>query len=171
MSTQHSDPRAERFRASVREFIVGLVPPDWHGIGALDDAARAEFRVTARAALAGRGWVAPAWPIEYGGAGLSAAEVIVLAEELSGEGIPLGSDNDIFGVSMLGNTMLRWSKAELLQRFLPKIVSGEYVFSQGFSEPGAGSDLASLALHAEPDGDRWVLTGQKLWSSGAHLAN
>jgi len=173
VGTQHADRdrRAEGFRGSVREFISGLVPPDWQGIGALDDAARAEFRKAARVALAERGWVAPAWPVEYGGAGLSAAELVVLTGELSAAGIPFGSDNDAFGIGMLGNTMLRWSKPELLQRFLPKIVSGEYVFSQGFSEPGAGSDLASLALQAEPDGDRWVLTGQKLWSSGAHLAN
>lgn len=72
---------------------------------------------------------------------------------------------------MLGNTMLRWSDPALLRRFLPRIVSGEYVFAQGFSEPGAGSDLASLSLWAEPHGDQWVLNGQKPWSSGAHKAN
>lgn len=171
MSTKDSDPKAEAFRASVRELIAGLVPPDRQGIGALDDAARAKLRASVRAALAERGWLAPAWPVEYGGAGMSASEAVVLADELAAAGIPSSSDNDVFGISMLGNTMLRWAKPELLQRFLPKIISGEYVFSQGFSEPGAGSDLASLALRAEPDGDRWVLTGQKLWSSGAHLAN
>ena len=115
----------------------------------LDRDARDAFRKTTRAALAERGWVAPNWPVEYGGAGLGPAEVVILAEELSAAGIPFGSDNDAFGISMLGNTMLRWSKPELLQRFLPKIVSGEYVFAQGFSEPGAGSDLASLSLRAE----------------------
>ncbi|MER5539561.1 acyl-CoA dehydrogenase family protein [Streptomyces mirabilis] len=163
--------QAERFRASVRACVTGLVLPGWRGIGALDGTEREEFRATTRAALAERGWVAPAWPVEYGGAGLSVTELIVLVEELTAAGIPFGSDNDSFGITMLGNTMLRWSKPELLQRFLPKIVSGEYVFAQGFSEPGAGSDLASLALRAEPDGDRWVLNGQKLWSSGAHQAN
>ncbi|WP_445188420.1 acyl-CoA dehydrogenase family protein [Pseudonocardia sp. Cha107L01] len=161
----------DEFRAAVREFIAGLVPPGWQGIGALEDREHAEFLATARAALAGRGWVAPAWPAEYGGAGLGARELVVLAEELTGAGVPFGSDNDAFGISMLGNTMLRTASPELCQRFLPKIVSGEYVFAQGFSEPGAGSDLAALALRAEPDGDRWVLNGQKLWSSGAHRAN
>ncbi|MFI5605638.1 acyl-CoA dehydrogenase family protein [Amycolatopsis sp. NPDC051903] len=159
------------FRDEVRAFVAELVPPGWRGIGGLEGDAYAEFRVKARAALAERGWVAPHWPVEYGGAGLSPAEFVVLVEELSTAGIPFGSDNDAFGIGMLGNTMLHWSKPELLQRFLPRIVSGEYVFAQGFSEPGAGSDLASLALRAEPDGDRWVLTGQKLWSSGAHVAN
>lgn len=151
--------------------MAELVPPEWRGIGALDAAAHTAFRVRARAALAERGWVAPAWPQVYGGAGLGPAELVVLVEELTGAGIPFGSDNDAFGISMLGNTMLRWSSPELCRRFLPKIVSGEYVVAQGFSEPGAGSDLASLALRAELDGDRWVLNGQKLWSSGAHHAN
>ncbi|MFI5798673.1 acyl-CoA dehydrogenase family protein [Streptomyces sp. NPDC051677] len=171
MAPVPADARTERFRDSVREFIAELVPEGWRGIGGLDDTAREKFRGAVRAALAERGWVAPAWPVEYGGAGLSAAELIVLLEELAAAGIPAGTDNDMFGISMLGNTMLRWSKPELLHRFLPRIVSGEYVFAQGFSEPGAGSDLASLALRAEADGDRWVLTGQKLWSSGAHMAN
>jgi alkylation response protein AidB-like acyl-CoA dehydrogenase len=163
--------RDETFRAAVRAFVADLVPPGWSGVGGLDEAARTEFRARARAALAERGWLAPAWPVEYGGAGLSATELVTLVEELTGAGVPFGSDNDAFGVSMLGNTMLRWSSPDLLRRFLPRIVSGEYVFAQGFSEPGAGSDLASVALRAEPDGDRWVLNGQKLWSSGAHRAN
>lgn len=171
MTSALTGDRAERFRASVREFVAGLVPPGWAGIGGLTGAAREEFRRAVRAALVERGWVAPTWPVEYGGAGLGAAELIVVVEELARAGIPFGSDNDAFGIGMLGNTMLRWSGPGLRERFLPRIVSGEYVFAQGFSEPGAGSDLASLALRAEPDGDRWVLTGQKLWSSGAHVAN
>ncbi|WP_051342948.1 acyl-CoA dehydrogenase family protein [Pseudonocardia spinosispora] len=143
----------DEFRAEVRNFIQQLGPGD------------------TRAALGDRGWLAPAWPTEYGGAGLSPREVVVLVEEMTGAGIPFGSDNDAFGISMLGNTMLRRATPELCARFLPKIVSGEYVFAQGFSEPGAGSDLAGLALRAELDGDHWVLNGQKLWSSGAHRAN
>jgi alkylation response protein AidB-like acyl-CoA dehydrogenase len=161
----------DAFRASVREFIAELVPPGWRGVGGLDHQARQEFRQMTRTALAERGWLAPNWPVEYGGAGLGPAEVVALAEEMSAAGLPLASDNDVFGISMLGNTMLRWSKPELLQGFLPKIASGEYVFAQGFSEPGAGSDLAALALRAELGGNRWVLNGQKLWSSGAHGAN
>ncbi len=159
------------FRERVREFVAALVPPGWTGIGALEDKEHAAFRARTRAALAERGWVAPTWPREYGGAGFGPSELVVLAEELTGAGIPFGSDNDAFGISMLGNTMLRLASPALCARFLPKIVSGEYVFAQGFSEPGAGSDLAGLALRATPDGDRWVLNGQKLWSSGAHRAN
>ena len=171
MARPRTETGCEAFRARVREFADAMVPADWRGIGGMDAAARARFRSEVRAGLAARGWVAPLWPVEYGGAGLTAAELVVLVDELSAAGIPFGSDNDSFGVSMLGNTMLRWSPPALLSRFLPRIASGEYVFAQGFSEPGAGSDLAALALRAELDGDRWVLTGQKLWSSGAHLAN
>lgn len=184
MATAHTEVGTEVFRTRVREFVSAVVPADWRGIGGLDAAARSRFRSEVRAGLAERGWVAPLWPVEYGGAGLTTTELIVLVQELSAAGIPFGSDNDAFGISMLGNTMLRWSEPGLLRRFLPRIVSGEYVFAQGFSEPGAGSDLAALALRAEPDGSggapasqgvagggRWVLTGQKLWSSGAHLAN
>ncbi|QDO37327.1 acyl-CoA dehydrogenase [Streptomyces sp. RLB3-17] len=170
MEPQGSE-RAERFRASVQAFVADLVPRDWRGIGALDPIERGTFQERTRTALAERGWVAPAWPREYGGAGLGPAELVVVIEELTAAGIPYGSDNDEFGIAMLGNTMLRWSDPTLLRRFLPRIVSGEYVFAQGFSEPGAGSDLASLSLRAEPHGDQWVLNGQKLWSSGAHKAN
>ncbi|MFC4945265.1 acyl-CoA dehydrogenase family protein [Pseudonocardia sp. GCM10023141] len=80
------------FRAEVRAFVDDLVPEGWRGIGALDDAAHAAFRVRARAALAERGWVAPAWPVAYGGAGLGAAELVVLVEELTGAGVPFGSE-------------------------------------------------------------------------------
>jgi alkylation response protein AidB-like acyl-CoA dehydrogenase len=166
-----AEVRLADFRASVREFITDLIPPDWRGIGDLSAESREQFRAAVRAALVQRRWIAPHWPVEYGGAGLGPAELVALIEELSAAGIPFGSENDGFGVTMLGNTMLRWCSAELLQEFLPRIVSGEYVFAQGFSEPGAGSDLASLSLRAELDGDRWVLNGQKLWSSDAHRAN
>ncbi|MET8213965.1 acyl-CoA dehydrogenase family protein [Streptomyces sp. NPDC005373] len=163
--------RTERFRASVRAFVASLTPPGWRGIGALAPIEREEFQEMTRAALAERGWVAPAWPAECGGAGHGPTELVILVEEFTAAGIPFGSDNDEFGVTMLSNTMLRWSDPALLRRFLPRIASGEYVFAQGFSEPGAGSDLASLALRAERADNRWVLNGQKLWSSGAHRAN
>jgi alkylation response protein AidB-like acyl-CoA dehydrogenase len=160
-----------RFRGQVRDFIAELVPPGWRGLGALDHAGREQFTALAREALAKHGWVAPSWPQQYGGAGLGAAERIALGEELGRAGVPAGAETDAFGISMLGNTMLRHSSPEMCARFLPRIVSGDYVFCQGFSEPGAGSDLASLRTRAVLDGDRWLINGQKLWSSSAHLAN
>ncbi len=111
------------FREQVREFIAELVPPGWIGIGALEDEEHAAFRAGTRAALAHRGRVAPAWPEDYGGAGLGPTELVVLVEELTGAGIPFGSDNDAFGISMLGNTVLRLASPELCTRFLPRIVS------------------------------------------------
>jgi alkylation response protein AidB-like acyl-CoA dehydrogenase len=163
--------RLENSRTSVREFMADLVPPGWRGIGELSGESREEFRNGARAALVQRRWIAPHWPVQYGGAGLGPGELIALREELSLAGIPFGAHDHAFGVTMLGNTMLRWCSDELLHEFLPKIISREYVFAQVFSEPGAGSDLASLSLCAELHGDRWVLNGQKLWSSDAHRAN
>lgn len=165
------DEDTARFRAEVRAFVADLVPAGWQGVGALSQDERAAFTARTRATLAEAGWLAPAWPKRFGGGGLSPAHLVVLVEELTGAGIPYGSDNDAFGIGMLGNTMLRHANEGLTERFLPRIVSGEYVFAQGFSEPGAGSDLASLTLRARRDGDRWVLNGQKLWSSGAHKAN
>lgn len=162
---------AEAFRGRVRAFVAAVTPPDWHGIGALPDDERAAFTKKVRAELAATGWLAPAWPEKYGGAGLSPAEIVVLTEELTRAGLPSGTGNDVFGITMLGNTMLRWADEDLCARFLPAIVSGEYVFSQGFSEPGAGSDLAGISVRAVLDGDRWTLHGQKLWSSDAHRAN
>jgi len=159
------------FRAQVRRFIAEMTPEGWRGVGELYGQEYEDFRKKVRAALARKGWLAPTLPEAYGGAGLGPAEHVVLAEELTAAGIPFGSDNDAFGIAMLANTMMRYSNPELLERFLPRIVSGEYVFAQGFSEPGAGSDLAGLALKAELRDGRWVLNGQKLWSSGAHQAN
>ncbi|MDI2124961.1 acyl-CoA dehydrogenase family protein [Yinghuangia seranimata] len=162
---------AEAFRGKVRAFVDAVTPPDWHGVGALPEDERVAFTAHVRAELAATGWLTPSWPERYGGAGLGAAELVVLTEELTRAGLPAGTDNDAFGIVMLGNTMLRWADEALCARFLPRIVSGEYVFSQGFSEPGAGSDLAAVSVRAVRDGDRWVLNGQKLWSSGAHHAN
>jgi alkylation response protein AidB-like acyl-CoA dehydrogenase len=167
----HDSMIAAAFRAEVKDFLHERLPPGFTGIGALPDAERDSFREEARSALLTRGWWAPAWPEEYGGAGLTFEEQYLLYEELMRAGVSVVRDTDGFGISMLGNTMLRWSDDSLCQRFLPRILSGEYVFAQGFSEPGAGSDLAGLSLRAELRDATWILNGQKLWSSGAHTAN
>jgi alkylation response protein AidB-like acyl-CoA dehydrogenase len=167
----HDGVTAAAFRSQVKDFLHELLPPGFTGIGALPDAERDSFRRQAREALRARGWWAPAWPTEYGGAGLTFEEQYLLYEELIRAGVSVVRDTDGFGISMLGNTMLRWSDDSLCQRFLPRILSGEYVFAQGFSEPDAGSDLAGLSLRATLTDGRWMLNGQKLWSSGAHTAN
>jgi alkylation response protein AidB-like acyl-CoA dehydrogenase len=163
---------AERFRARVRAFLADHLPVDWQGIGAIADRDEADRFVTSwRATLAANGFLGVAWPQEYGGAGLSRLEQVVLVEELARAGVPAMGYNDTFGIKMLGGTLLRWGTEEQKRRFLPRILSGEHRWCQGYSEPGAGSDLAALSTRARLDGDRWVIDGQKLWTSRAREAN
>ena len=112
-----------------------------------------------------RGWTAPSWPREYGGAGLSKAEAKVLREEMQRLGcrLPLMS----FGISMLGPVLFEFATEEQRREHLPRIARGEIRWCQGYSEPGAGSDLAGLQMRAELDGDDYVVTGQKIWTSYA----
>jgi alkylation response protein AidB-like acyl-CoA dehydrogenase len=116
-----------------------------------------------------KGWGVPTWPAAYGGGGLSRAEATVLGEEMA----RIGARNPIggMGVIMFGPTLLEYGTEEQKQRHIPPIVRGELRWCQGFSEPGAGSDLASLQTKAEDKGDHWLVNGQKIWTSGAHLAD
>ncbi|MCW3837616.1 acyl-CoA dehydrogenase family protein [Sphingomonas canadensis] len=158
----------EAFAAEVRAFVRENCPETVREkvIGAMritSDERRAWHR-----ALHARGWAAPHWPAEYGGTGWSAVQTYIFAETLSEEGAPdLGS----FGLKMLGPTLMRYGSDEQKARYLPRILSGEDYWCQGFSEPGAGSDLASLKTHAEFDGTHWVVNGQKMWTTMAHEAN
>ncbi len=170
MQPTHS-AEAEAYREKVQAFLAEHLPSNWKGIGALDPDARDEFVSTWRRTLAENGLVAPEWPQEYGGSGLSRAEKVVLAEEFARAGVPMGGPTDGFGVTMVGNTILRWGTEEQKQHFLPRILSGEDLWCQGYSEPNAGSDLGNLGCRAVLDGDEWVLNGQKIWTSAGHLAN
>ena len=116
-----------------------------------------------------RGWTAPEWPKAYGGGGLSREEAKVLASEMRrlDAQAPLAS----FGVWMLGPALLAFGTEEQKQRFLPEIVRGEIRWCQGYSEPGAGSDLASIQTRAEDRGDHWIVNGQKVWTSYADKAD
>ena len=170
------DPRhsaeAELFRKRVRQFLDEALPPGWSGLGAIADRAEADrFVETWRAQLAAHGLLGVSWPREYGGAGLSRVEQVVLVEEFARAGVPAMGYNDTFSIKMLGNTLLRWGTEEQKRWFLPRILSGEDRWCQGFSEPGSGSDLASLTTRAVADGDRWVIDGQKVWTSRAREAN
>jgi acyl-CoA dehydrogenase len=120
-------------------------------------------------AAASRGWTVPDWPAAYGGGGLSPAESKILKEEMARIGArpPLTS----FGISMLGPALLRYGTEEQKTRFLPEIARGEIRWCQGYSEPGAGSDLASLQTRAEDCGDHWLVSGQKVWTSYADQAD
>jgi alkylation response protein AidB-like acyl-CoA dehydrogenase len=119
--------------------------------------------------LAANGWSAPTWPRAYGGGGLGQAEARVLQEEMH----RIGATNPMsgMGTSMFGPTLLEYGTEDQKQRHIPRIVKGEVRWCQGYSEPGAGSDLASLQTKCEDAGDHWVINGQKIWTSGAHLAD
>ena len=96
---------------------------------------------------------------------------MIIAEEFARAGVPTGGPNDVFGIQMLGNTLLQWGTEEQKRHYLPRILSGADRWCQGYSEPNAGSDLGGLALRAVLDGDQWVLNGQKIWTSAGHLAD
>jgi alkylation response protein AidB-like acyl-CoA dehydrogenase len=151
-------PAAEAFRAEVRAFLAE------HGPLADDLDAW-------RKLLYEHGLLGLTWPREYGGAGRSAVDQVVLAEEFARAGVPTGSPHDNFGIKMVGNTLLRWGTEAQREAHLQRILRGDERWCQGYSEPGAGSDLAALTTRAVRDGDQWVIDGQKIWTSLAREAS
>lgn len=164
-------PEAEAFRDRIRTLLAEHLPAGWSGGGALPPDERNAFAQQWRRILADRGLVAVSWPKEYGGAGLSVIEQVVLAEEFACAGAPEPAENDKFGIELLGNTMIALGSEEQKRHFLPRILSGEDRWCQGFSESEAGSDLASVRTRAVLDGDEWVVNGQKIWTSAGPTAN
>ncbi|MDO9710168.1 acyl-CoA dehydrogenase family protein [Paracraurococcus lichenis] len=118
--------------------------------------------------LAEKGWLCPGWPSAHGGLGLSPAKQIILTEEYERHGVARTNDH---GIVMLGPLVIKYGTEEQKQRFLPKILTGEHIWCQGYSEPGAGSDLAALRTEAVLDGDHYVVNGQKIWTTLAMDAN
>jgi alkylation response protein AidB-like acyl-CoA dehydrogenase len=167
----------ETFRSEIRSLLESA-PAGMRGrpsaMAGRDDDESSELRADQRRWLqmmAERGLTAPSWPREYGGAGLSPQEVKILQEELARLQLP--SPLMGMGLSLIGPTLLVHATEEQKREFLPKIVNGEHRWCQGFSEPGAGSDLASLRTAAKPDpsGEHFIIDGQKIWTSGAQFAN
>jgi alkylation response protein AidB-like acyl-CoA dehydrogenase len=122
-----------------------------------------------RKAMGAKGWGVPTWPAEYGGGGLSRQQARVLQEEMA----KIGARNPIggMGVMMFGPTLIEYGTEELKRQHLPGIISGDVRWCQGYSEPGSGSDLASLQTRAEDKGETYLVNGQKIWTSGANLAD
>jgi alkylation response protein AidB-like acyl-CoA dehydrogenase len=118
--------------------------------------------------LAKKGWVAPNWPVEWGGTGWTATQKYIYDDE---RGLGGGPRLSSFGLNLLGPVLMGFGTDAQKKEQLPKILSGERVWCQGYSEPGAGSDLASLKTRAERDGDGWVINGSKIWTSLAHHAD
>jgi alkylation response protein AidB-like acyl-CoA dehydrogenase len=162
---------AEVYREKVQAFLAEKLPSNWKGMGSLEGEELEVFVKEWRKTLYENNLLAPGWPTEYGGAGLTALEQVIVGEEFAKAGVPTGGPNDVFGIQMLGNTLLLWGSEEQKKHYLPRILSGEDTWCQGYSEPNAGSDLGALGLRATLDGDQWVLNGQKIWTSAGHLAD
>jgi alkylation response protein AidB-like acyl-CoA dehydrogenase len=164
-------PEAEAFREKMQAFLAEHLPPDWKGVGALPAGEVDAFTRGWRRILSENQLLAPSWPTEYGGPGMTQLERVVMAEEFYRAGVPTGGENDVFSIGMIGNTLLDWGTEEQKQRFLPRILRGDDIWCQGYSEPNAGSDLGNLGCRAVLDGDEWVINGQKIWTSAGHKAN
>jgi alkylation response protein AidB-like acyl-CoA dehydrogenase len=157
------------FRDEVRAWIAQAMPPHIRAKAEVDAYFPHDEVMQWHRILYQRGWAAPHWPKEHGGADLDVARRFILSEELELAGAPQLSP---FGLHMLGPLLLHFGSDVQKKRFLPKIASGEEVWCQGYSEPNAGSDLASLRLRAEDDGKgHFVLNGQKTWTTYAQYAD
>ncbi|MCP3856586.1 MAG: acyl-CoA dehydrogenase [Actinomycetia bacterium] len=167
----HYNTEAEAYRETIKAFLAAKLPDGWTGMGHFDPEERRAFIAEWRQTLFENNLLAVAWPTEYGGAGLSLVERTIIAEEFAKAGVPQGNDNDGFSIGMIGHTLIEWGTDEQKKEFLPKIINGEQIWCQGYSEPNSGSDLASLATKAELDGDEWSINGQKIWTSQGHSAN
>jgi alkylation response protein AidB-like acyl-CoA dehydrogenase len=133
-----------------------------------DEDAHYTWRRDFQRALADGGWAAVHWPVEYGGRGATIIESAIFFEELARAGAPLPAN--VLGLLLAGPTIMSWGTAEQKDRFLAPILTAEEIWCQGFSEPDAGSDLASVKTRATRDGDGWLISGQKVWTSGAQYS-
>src|SRR5919198_1905722 len=157
-------PQEQEFRDSVRGWIEAT-PPGREPAG---DPEAFEFRRAWQRALNERGWAGLSWPTEYGGAGATLVEQAIFYEEIARAGAPQMAN--VLGLAMGGPTVIAHGTEEQKQRFLAPILSADEIWCQGFSEPGSGSDLASLKTRAVRNGTEWVVTGQKVWTTYAHQA-
>jgi alkylation response protein AidB-like acyl-CoA dehydrogenase len=168
----------EGFRAETRAWLEANCPPEmrepvrdesdlcW---GGRNPAFKNEAQRRWLELMAERGWTVPDWPSDYGGGGLSPAETKILRQEMA----RIGARNPLysFGISMLGPALLKYGSEQQKKRLLPEIARGEIRWCQGYSEPNAGSDLASLQTKAEDKGGHWLVNGQKVWTSYADKAD
>ncbi|HWA03124.1 MAG TPA: acyl-CoA dehydrogenase family protein [Rhizomicrobium sp.] len=162
-------PEEEAFRAEVRAFIADAKPKLPKSLGAPESATRTKQEYLAwHKLLYERGWVAPIWPKEYGGPGWSVTQRFIFNQECADADTPTTLP---FGLSMVGPVIFTFGNEEQKKRFLPRILSGEDWWCQGYSEPGAGSDLASLRTRAVREGDHYIVNGQKTWTTLAQYAD
>ncbi|MGB4862687.1 MAG: acyl-CoA dehydrogenase family protein [Tepidiformaceae bacterium] len=165
----NDSPEEAKWRQEVSTFLANEKPKSDPDATPQEMMARGREQMKAwRAKLADKGWVAPAWPKEYGGAGLSVMDQFILNEEFAeARAMNVGG----MGTSMIGPTIIIHGNDDQKKEHLSRILHGEVQWCQGYSEPGSGSDLASLQTRAVRDGDDFVINGQKIWTSGAHTAD
>lgn len=161
-------PEEEAFRDEVRTWIASALPPHLKEKADVDGNFSMDEIMEWHRILAKKGWAAPNWPEEVGGPGWDAARRFIFTEELETAGTPQLSP---FGLVMVGPLLIQFGTAEQQARWLPKILSGEDKWCQGYSEPEAGSDLASLRTTADDAGDHFVVNGQKTWTTYAQYAD
>lgn len=163
-------PEEEQFRKDLRQWLEGALPEGWGEtvFEPEDEDERAMFRLDWERKLHSGGWSGINWPREYGGRGATLIERAIFAEEMARVRAPEGLN--IIGHNLAGTTILRHGSEAQKKRFLPKIISSEEVWCQGFSEPNAGSDLASVRTRAVLNGDRFIVNGQKIWTSFAQYS-
>ena len=172
--TRPEEMTDDQIRAAVREWLVAHLPSQWvSGIENGDQAALAEARGSLDtekflADLGESGWAAPTWPGEYAGAGLAPSQARIVNEELNRFQVPRSWN--IIGIGMGGPTILQWGTEEQKAKYLLPMVQNKEIWCQLFSEPGNGSDAAGLSTRAVRDGDEWIVNGQKVWTTFAHLA-
>ena len=162
-------PEEEAFRQEVHDFIENECPKELRG-GDVSFFEQAGSLFAWRRKVAEKGWVAPAWPKEYGGAGMSIMEQFVYSMETARMRAPAPIFIGALAVAVIGPTIIIYGTEEQKQKHIPKILAGEEMWCQGFSEPGSGSDLASLQTRAVKDGDDYVINGQKIWTTLAHMS-
>ena len=168
-------PEQAAFRKEVQDVIDTGLPEayrkghgEWVQDRKSDNPEKRDAALAWQNALANKGWIAPHWPKEYGGAGLTPMEQFIFKQEMAMASAPAVGGQ---GVSQLGPTLIIHGTDEQKAEHLPRILSGEVNWQQGYSEPGSGSDLASLQTRAVRDGDDYVVNGQKIWTSGAQYAD
>ncbi|KOF52028.1 MULTISPECIES: acyl-CoA dehydrogenase family protein [unclassified Achromobacter] len=161
-------PQERRFREEVRAFAEAGVPPELRAKVLAHQRLERDDYVRWHNILADRGWGAPSWPKEYGGTGWNALQRLIFEVECFKAGAPRLLP---FGLSMIGPVLMKYGSPAQRERFLPRIIRVEDWWCQGYSEPGSGSDLASLKTRAERDGDHYVVNGQKTWTTLAQYAD
>lgn len=165
-------PQEEAFRAELRSWLEENLPEGWlegkRQIPEDPDEREAFLRDWQRKLYEG-GWAGISWPKEYGGRGATVLEEVIYEQEMARVNAP--PSINVIGIGMIGPTLIQIGTEEQKRKYVPKILSGEEIWCQGYSEPNAGSDLAAIQTRAVKDGDRWIINGQKIWTSYAHIAD